>query len=382
MANTAIAPQATTQGGAQNQNSVPFRRATLARVDTLPPENALAFGSARIPLERTIEGSGFVYGVMLECVATTTGNAATVAFAEDAPFNVLDNVVFKDVNGEIINLGGYDLYISNLCDKQYTYRFQDQSSLYVATTGVGSGSGGSFDFWLRVPVATNRRDLIGLLGNQDRAQKYQLRTDVAASTSVYTTPPTTLPTLTINKLYENYAVPLAQGAAGASQMQVPPTFGVLHFTTKTVSDASPVPGQLNHYLRRIGNTIRWIALVFRSNGSRSSAQTNAPTNIQFKVGDDTQFTESYNYRRAIMYERYGFDFPNGVLVYDAMHDFSGFAGAELGDDYWHTQAITQAQFLITYPAGFGSTNNTLTFITDDLLYQRPVVGMTSVVAGR
>jgi hypothetical protein len=68
-----------------------------------------------------------------------------------------------------------------------------------------------------------------------------------------------------------------------------------------------------------------------------------------------------------MFERYNVNAPAGVLVYDALQDFTAAAGYELGEDYWWTNGLNNAQFEITYPSGFGSTNNSLTIITDDLL---------------
>jgi hypothetical protein len=68
-----------------------------------------------------------------------------------------------------------------------------------------------------------------------------------------------------------------------------------------------------------------------------------------------------------MYERYGFDAPQGVFTYDALTDFFALAGYELGDDYFWTSGLVNAQFQIAYPAGFGSTNNSLTIVTGDML---------------
>lgn len=361
-------------GGAKQ--IIPFRQATVERSEILPSESqTVNTGTQRI--ERTVEGSGYVYGINLHVSAITSGNSATTAFAEDGPFSALDSVVFRDVNGELVNLKGYNLYLSQVINANYRYRAQDASSAYVATTGSG-GSGGSFDFWVRVPIATNRRDLLGILGNQDRAQKYALRTDYAASASIWSTAPTTLPTMTIEKIYENYSVPLPTGPNGAPQQVFPPNFGTLHFTTSMINEAVPVGGStVNHYVRRLGNTIRWVALIFRSNGSRSTANTNAPTNIRVKLGEDTIFNESYAYRRARNFEDFGTDLPNGVIVYDNLHDFWSGAGCEMGDDYWNTQALTNMQFQIAYPSGFGSTNNTLEVLTDDLLFSNPVVAQVS-----
>lgn len=363
---------ATTSGAGGGQNPlIPFRRATVERSTILPGES-VQLGAAYTSLERTIEGTGFLYSVRIGLQAVASGNAATVAFQEDAPWNALGLITLRDPNGELVNVpNGWYLYIANLAQKNYASRWIDQSTQSVLTTGAG-GSGGSFTQYLDVLVGTNRRDLTGIVGNQDRSVKYTLRTDVNPSTLIYATAPTALPTLTVNKWLETYSVPLPVGPNGVQQQVLPDGYGTLHFTTVTTSDAAPLGGStVNHYLRRIGNTIRFIALVFRSNNLRATAETNAPALITFKVGDDVLFTETWQNRKTKMYERYGFDFPSGVLVYDALHDFSSDAGFELGDDYLHTQALVNAQFQVTYPAGFGSTGNSLVFLTDDLVYNPP-----------
>ncbi|MDE2040695.1 MAG: hypothetical protein KGJ45_11865 [Elusimicrobia bacterium] len=364
---------------AQQQQAVPFRTATIERAGQIVADTVTMTTSTQ-RLERAIDGSGYLYSIVLQVTCTTASNAAAVAYTEDAPYNVLDTVVLRDVNGELLNVSGFNLWLANLVGKQYASTTSDgitgtsggasayptDPNVYTAPVAGASGTGGSFSFFIRVPVGLNRRDLTGVLGNQDRAQRYYLRDDIAASGAVYSVSPTTLGTVQINRIYENYAVPLQVGPSGQPQQVVPDSFGVLHYLTATSSPSAPAPGTINHYLQRIGNTIRWIALVFRSNGSRATAETNAPTNILFKLGEDTIFQESYAYRRLLMYERFGFSFPKGVLVYDAMHDFAPEAGNELGEDYFHSQALVNAQFQITYPSGFGSTNNSLYILTDDL----------------
>jgi len=370
-------------GAPSGGNLIPFRRATTERVGILPAENAVQTTAAEIPIQRTIEGSGYLYGITLRVIVTTAANAATVAFFEDGPFSGLSSVILEDVNAQLLNAQGWDLYLANLIDRQYAVRFQDQSTntnLYQAVTGAGA-TGGSYAFTVRLPVGTNRRDLRGIMGNQDRAQKYFLRTNVnnhsaTATGPVYTTAPTTLGTITIEKYYENYSVPNAKSPTNSPQAQTPPDFGTIHYLTSTLGDAAPLGGsQVNHYLRRIGNTIRWVAVVLRSNNTRANAETNFPTNLQFKVGEDTLYNESWAYRKWLMYERFGFDMPNGVIIYDALHDFAAAAGFEIGDDYFHTQALVNAQLIATYPSGFGSTANSIKFITDDLQYVQPSAGV-------
>ena len=351
---------------------MPFRRATVERSTILPQETS-AISAAYQAIERTIEGTGFLYNLRLRVTATASANAATVAFSEDAPWNSLGLVTLRDPNGEVINVpNGFYLYLANLAQGNYAVRWLDQSAQSSLVTGVGAGAGGSFCQYFDVLVGTNRRDLTGILGNQDRAVKYTLRTDINPGSTIYTTPPTTLPAITVEKWYESYSVPLPVGPNGVQQQVLPDGYGTLHFTTVTTSDATPLGGStVNHYLRRIGNTIRFIILVFRSNNLRATAETNNPTMITFKVGDDTIFTETWQNRKSKMYERYGFDWPSGVLIYEEMHDFGQDAGFELGDDYLHTQALVNAQFQVTYPAGFGSTGNSLTIVTDDMVFNPP-----------
>lgn len=358
-------------------SSIPFRRATTFRTSQLVPTSQL-ITTASQQVDIVIEGSGYIYGIDLHYNATTAANAAVTAFQEDGPWSAGDTIVLRDVNGELINVSGYHLRLVNLYAGYVGFRnaepvraetapSADTANIFNLVTGNGA-TGGTFRFHTFIPCGLNRRDLRGILGNQDRAQKYSLRTDIAASTSIYSTAPTTLPTLNIERTYENYAVPAAANANGSPQMQYPDDFGILHYVTQATNPSPPVGGStVNHFLSRLGNTVRLLVLAFRQNGSRSTAETNQPTKVQFNLGDTPIFVESYAYRRMLMWRRYGFDAPNGVLVYDFMTDIIGHAGDELGDDYLFTNGLVNAQFQVTYPTAFGSTNNSLTVITDDLV---------------
>lgn len=362
-------PQAPTR--AEPQGLIPFRDATQERTEIQTSDSG-AISAGTQNLERTVNGSGYIYGLVVALEATAAGNAANVAYDEDGPWNALESVVLRDVNGEEVNVDGWSLYLANLINRDFAVdavSASGDSSLYQAVTGSGA-TGGSFTIMLRVPVATNRRDLIGLLGNQDRAQQYELRTNIAPLSTIYSTPPTNAPTFVLQRFYESYAVPAAADANGRPQQQTPDAYGTIRFTTQSVNPNAPVGGStVNHYVSRIGNTIRWQALVFRSNGSRATAHVNAPTNIRLKVGDEVLFNESYRYRRMRMFEQFGFNMPDGVLVYAFDQDFAAAAGYELGRDWLRTVQIQQMQYEVTYPAGFGNTNNSLTILTDDMTFK-------------
>jgi len=63
------------------QARIPFRAATMERVNILAAETGIVLtGNALQPIERTVEGAGYVYGILLDVAATgATSTAASVA---------------------------------------------------------------------------------------------------------------------------------------------------------------------------------------------------------------------------------------------------------------------------------------------------------------
>lgn len=373
---TAAAPSTQIVEGAQPVpagGSIPFRRATTFRTARLETTTIATLAAAETPVNIQVEGSGYMYGVDVEFDIETAANAAVVAYHEDAPWSIFSSVVLGDVNGELVNLPGIHLRFLNLYGGWMAAN--DQASTDVQVFEQISGAvarGGSVHGHLFVPVAINRRNLLGLVSNQDRAQKYNLRTNVAAGGvgSIYTTAPTNPGAVNINRVYENYAVPASHNAQGVPQEQTPPKFGVLNYATQTVSPSLPTSNTTqNHFLPRLGNTIRLIILVFRDgNGAtaRTDSEANPPSLIKFTLGDTPIFAETAGYRRWLMRERYGFDAPAGVYVYDWVTDVVNRAGSEFGDDYLFTLGLTNAQFEISYGAGWAA-NSSLTIITHDMI---------------
>lgn len=371
--NSAAGPVVRSTEGNKPQSAGPvisWRRATTPRT-AISVSTTKTLTTATQPVSEQVTGTGFILYVELEVVCTTAGNSANVTYAADGPYNVLDTVSFADSGGELMNLSGFDLYLVNLYGGTMDNNRLDSGSadtnVYQALTSTGA-TGGSFRFHLLIPVALNHRNFLGLLGNQDRAQIYQLRSDLSTSATPYGTPPTAAGSVTINRTYVAATVPQAQNAAGVAQQRFPPKFGVQHFVTRTINAAVPVGGAtINHFLPRLGNTMRLMILVLKSNGSRATAESNLPSRVQFQLGDTPIFQESVQYRRRLMFQRYGFDAPAGVLVYDWITDLVDFAGDEFGLDWLWTAGIVNAQFQITYPSGFGSTNNSLEVIVSDLI---------------
>jgi hypothetical protein len=372
---------------------VPFRVATTERnelVLNLTNLTALATAVGEQTVENQIPGSGYLYGLYLEAIINSGTNSATVVWAEDAPFSLVSQVSLRDVTGPIIDtMDGFSLYWMSRYGG-WTAVAPDFTSFIPPTVATAAlpayassdtnvanivpgavATAGTARFHLKVPVALNRRTLLGLQGNQDRAQAYVLRTNVAPTGSFYRTPPTT-PQAPVYKVhYESYAVPNAQNNQGIQNQVIPPFYGVIPYITKSVNANAPIANStVNHYLQRLNTTIRTIMLVARANNgvatARADMEAQLPSNVQFKVGNQVIYNETVQARRKLMFDRYGFDAPAGVLVYDRIHDFSNLAGSELGFDWIWAQNIVDAQFQISY-GNFTPSTPSLTVVTSDMV---------------
>ena len=347
----------------------PFRKATILKYISGATDTLASLTAAAQPLgNRVLEGTGFLRYVDLVVQATTSGNAANVAFKADAPWNAIQSLRFQATGTDIINLSGHQLYLANLYGGFGVWPPQTSTdtNIYQAVTGSGS-TGGSFRFRVRVPLSINDRSLIGLLGNQAQSTKYEMPIVIAPSSDIYSTAPTTAPSVSVTRLQGIATVPAPVDAYGQPQEQVPGHYGILHTLFAVQSEALATSGaaRVNHYLRGIGNILRYTIIVFRdSTGARTDAML--PTNITFFIGSDPIFTETAAQRRAIMLDQFGFDAPAGVLVYTWDDDFLPRAGFGLGDDFLDTTGIANAQFMFDYPT-FSNSPGTVVFIHDQLV---------------
>lgn len=372
-----------------NQGAIPFARAVGEIRGSNSVQDSKTLTAATQPIQQTIPGTGYMCWLDLEMILVSTGNASTnsVALTEDAPWAAFPSITLDDGGPQIVNIDGYSLHLLNMYggfgmkDVSYSSDANVYSAI-VSGTGTGAGSG---TFRLRIPAAINARDKWGILGNQDRATKYNLRDDLSNDASIFTTVPTNEPTVTINRHYGFVPVPGPQSADGRPQEQIPSTYGILHYMMATKQGELPVGGSaINHYIRNLSNAVRMFVLVLRSGSTgtpRAAAELQMPTQIDLKIGTDVIFSESTRERRQRMWDLYRIDAPKGVLVYNFINDFGPLGGYELGDNYLYLGNVSEAQFTITYPSGFAaSASNSLTVVTSSL-YIPPGISLYGPIGG-
>src|ERR1035437_6117392 len=89
----------------QTQGGIPFRRATTGRTDKLQVISGTV-STAIQRFDQSIDGSGPLFDADIDVAGGAAGNSAAVAYDEDGPYNFLNSVVLRDVNGELISLTG------------------------------------------------------------------------------------------------------------------------------------------------------------------------------------------------------------------------------------------------------------------------------------
>lgn len=307
-------------------------------------------------------------------VSASGGAGAGVTASEDGPFNVLTNIALTEPNGSQLSAfnSGYDLY---LAQKWGGYGFQPgqdpkASPVYSA---VAAGTG-NFSFLLRLPVEINQRDGLGALPNQNAAATFKLRLGLAASTAVYGTVPTTLPTIRVRVYMEAWEQPVPTEGGMANQT-APPAVNTTQFWSTQVFNVSA--GQQTIRLTRVGNYLRNLICVYRRGGtSRANGHADFADPITLmKDARPADIIERNNWLHQ-MYERSGFggavgatvpanDSPqgldNGVFVYDFTHEFDGSLGMETRDLWEGTLGSTRLEF-----QGSFLNAGTLTVLTNDV----------------
>lgn len=288
--------------------------------------------------------SGYLRGVYLiveNTAVNTTGT--TVAYAEDGPFNVLSSIRFLDTNSHpmVGTLTGYDLYLVN---KYGGYAFQgdaEASATYSATTGTAT-TAGTFAFVLFVPVETVLRNALTSQLNKSGAAQFSLELFVAATTTVFATPPATSSTLRVRTTLASWLDPEPEDAMGNPVQQDPPLLNTTQYWHK--QNYSVLASAQFTRLQGIDGLLRSLIFVARRSAStRANGESDWPDPVSLKYEEAylIQSRVRLLYRDLIAHV-YGYDGAaeaskgrdNGVYpVWEWMQDFTHKPGGELSRSY-------------------------------------------------
>lgn len=284
------APAPSAQNGAQAAApAIPFTRASRQK-SRLVGQFAQTLGTsvtAQSPIQ--VPAAGYLRKIRLEVTGTTSGNAAAVAFKNDAPFNVVQQISLLSANGDslIAPIDGFSAYLLN----KYGAFGQDRgnpvaSPVYSVTTGTGA-SGGSFKFLLDIPVELDSRDALGALQNMAANQSFLLQFSYNAISQIYATAPTSAPVVTIRATMEYWSAPAPANANGDVQSVAPNGNGTVSLI-QTQTPAITSGTSQNIQLLNVGNTVRLPIFILRdASGERTDADW--PDVTQVYVNNDPWF---------------------------------------------------------------------------------------------
>jgi hypothetical protein len=336
------------------------------------------------PIE--IPPTGFLRYVDLVVTGTTAANAATTVFAADAPFNAISYLTLTNAAGDtiIVPIDGYALYLFNkygALSEDPPFSDPRQSPLFSTTAGVGAGLGGSFSFALRVPLEIDPQTAFGSIASMASNKSLQLGLQVAPTSAVYSTAPTTPPIVQVTGYQAFWAQPKGDNGRGVPQETVPQ--GNNSIQMWRVDTPAVTPGDKTLKINNVGNVLRMMIFVYR-NAAGARVEADIPALHMFRLNNDEvmylpdslwreHIASAYGYTGATRDIANGLD--TGVRPFHYFLDSDGRVRASsVREQYLPTLDTTLLQYRGT---SFGAGISTVQIFTNEVkptssaaLYQR------------
>src|SRR5579862_5884802 len=222
---------------------------------------------------------------LLRCIyievnfSVASGNAATVAFAADAPLNVFSSINFHDAQGTSI-VGAFDSFTLSMAQKWFGFVNNSDpttSAVYSVTSGAGA-TGGSFTVVFRIPVEVVARTGVGAQVNTDTQSPLVLSLTVNTLATIFGTQPTGTSVFTPNVIvsYGGYW----NQSGNPNSFAVPTAVGSLNYVNWT--NYTGLAGQQQFQLANIGlgNSVAYILFINRDNGTKARSDADVPNPLQ------------------------------------------------------------------------------------------------------
>lgn len=323
---------------------------------------------------------GYLAGAIVRVTATTSANAATVAFQADGPFSVLQSVIVEDIGGKQIlgPLDGWKLYVLNRFGGFVYNSDAKANGVYTATAGAGA-TGGSYRFTLRIPIQVRRRDALGALPNRNASATFKLKLTVNTIASVYSTAPTNPASVNVQVQQHGWATSDQRDYKGNPASPTPNGVGSLLYTDVETIQLSA--GAFNQRMSTFGGSLRLLIFELRdSTGSRAQGEADFPSLFEMEMDKVKVFSRSPITWEHLMSEDWGTTSaaesltatntkPDGVYVLHWLDDFGLMPGAENGFRYQPVTPSTAIQLIGTI-GGTGAhtlsvTKNYMSPVGDD-----------------
>lgn len=295
-------PQTTAQPAAAGS---PFTRMSRQMQILGPFSAGNTFGTLFTPPIKPV--GGYVRFYPLYIAAVAGAGVAAVASA-DAPWNVVQNLFLRDPFGQpIIQADGYSLYLMDLYGGQSgALGFGNQSTTNPSFQSVQTS--GNFQLRFHIPFEMDSSGYCSLPA-MNAASQPSIWVQTNPSTVVYSTAPTTVPTLNFQLDEEFWAAPVD------NPQFAPPDVGSSAQWSLTKAPTGIASNQFQRVvLPRVGAlTTTLIAILRDSTGARVDGYP--PSDLQLWVDGVPHLYENFLERTDHMWAQFGVTRPTGVVVY-------------------------------------------------------------------
>lgn len=357
----ATATQAPAQGGkggtAQQVALKPFRQGTQPTTRSTGGVYSITPGASAIPIQTfQVPPTNLLRAIQIEVTGTTAGNSASVAFAADMPLGILSTVNFALSNGTSI-VGGSNFSSHSLSMALKYFGLSNggdprSSAVYSVTTGTGA-TGGSFNLVLTIPVEVVARTGLACLPNTSTQTPFTLDLSVAPLSAIYTTAPTTAPTVSIAISALGY-----WNGGNSAYSPTPQNFGTTNYINAATMQGLSGQTQLTLPSVGLGYPVRNFMFINRlvSSGARNASDWPAPFQLTYR-GQNWKQYDSVNLWQNEMSQLYGLGgaidtasgLDTGVFNITTVQDFDYRPGNELGA-YLNTQVGDELELLGSFAA--------------------------------
>jgi hypothetical protein len=283
----------------------PFTRMSRKMQILGPVSAGQTFGSLFTPQIKPAGGYMRYYPLY---IAATGGTGVAAVYAADAPYNLIQNIFLRDPFGQpIIQADGYSLYLIDLYGGQ-TGQFNFGNNDTTLPSYVTPATSGNFQFRLHLPLELDSSGY-GSLPVMNAASQPTIWVQLNAENVVYTTNPTTAPTMTLQLDEEFWAAPVDNPAFA------PPDVGSSAQWSVTKAPTGIAANQFQRIvLPRVGTFTHTLILVLRdSTGARIDGFP--ASDIALWVDGVPHLYENFAERADKMYAAFGVPRPTGVVVY-------------------------------------------------------------------
>ena len=233
---------------------------------TFEVQSGLVLGAAQDIGPIDIKAYDYMRSILVK-VETTTAGAGTVTSvgAADFPFNIISYLRVKQPNGQTmysVSSGHHAAMIHKYGLVREAQNSDPRSDPeYIAPSGTAAATAPTVQFGIRIPFEIDLRDALGALPNKDAAAPFTLEMGLNSTSTIYTTPPATAPTIKITPILEAYDQP-PETLDGKPVETTPPNMNTLQRWTE--QSVTMVTGAFDARVRKLGNYVRMLIFISKN----------------------------------------------------------------------------------------------------------------------